>query len=114
MRLSANGRSRARKAGWLREMAQQQKTASAWAALPCSFATSKVSYLSAWPGEEGGGGVQAWRSPLLRLKRALSLWQCTGPLRELGLLALRMRTAQGDHSLQEEVQFKGSWDAGAV
>lgn len=98
MRLSANGRSRAIKEGWLRKMAQKQKTASAWAGLPCSFSTSKVSYLSAWPGEEGGWGVEAWRSLLFGFQRAPSLSQCANLPRELSFLAPRMRRAQGDHS----------------
>lgn len=79
-------------------MAQKQKTASAWAGLPCSFSTSKVSYLSAWPGEERGGGVQAWRTLLLGFQRAASLLQGAHLPQELRLLAPRMRTAQGDHS----------------
>lgn len=79
-------------------MVQKQKTASAWAGLPCSFSTSKVSYLSAWPGEEGGGGVQAWRTLLLGFQRAASLLQRANLPQELSLLAPRMRTAQGDHS----------------
>lgn len=98
VRLSANGSSRAGKVGWLRKMAQKQKTASVWAGLPCSLSTSKGSDLSAWPGEEGGGELQAWRSPLLGFQRAPSPLQCANLPAELSLSVPRMGTAQGDHS----------------
>lgn len=97
MRLSANGRNRAMKAGWLGKMAQKQKTASAWAGLPCSFSILKMSYLSAWPREEGGGGIQDWRSLLLGFQGAPRLSRCANLPQELSLLAPRMRTARGDH-----------------
>lgn len=51
-------------------MAQKQKTASAWAGLPCTFSASEVSYFSAWPGEEGDGGDHAWTSLLLGFQKS--------------------------------------------
>lgn len=97
-RLSANGSGPATKVGWLRKMAQKQKTASVWAGLPCSLSTSKGSDLSAWPGEEGGGGLRAGRALLLGFQRAPSLLQRADLPAELGLSVPRMGTAQGDHS----------------
>lgn len=114
MRLSANGRSRAMKVGWLRKMAQKQKTASAWAGLPCSFSASKVSYLSAWPGE-GGGWVQAWRSLLLGFQRSPKpLATCKSPTRTPFISPEDENSPWISSLLQKGVQFKGSLAAQAV
>lgn len=105
MRLSVNGRSRAMKAGWLGKMAQKQKTASAWAGLPCSFSISKMSYLSAWPREEGGGGIQVWRSLLLGFQGASRLSRCANLPQEL--ISPEDENSPGrSFLLQKEMQFK--------
>ena len=83
-----------------------------WSAT-CALARSRSAFWhshSFIPGEEGGGGVQAWRSLLLGFQRAPSLSQSANVPQELSLLALRMRTAQGHHSSsRKRCNSKAAW-----